>query len=107
MEGVVGSPRTKFFWWIPRLLAGNSWQNHYLSRGGRVLAVRGRKNPLDGNNSRIPYSEGSLPHKHNYLKFKHENMKNKLDLAILRPSNLFNEMKKSVTKSRETIPFSL
>jgi hypothetical protein len=25
------------------------------------------KNLLDGNNSRIPYSEGSLPHKHNFF----------------------------------------
>jgi hypothetical protein len=55
------------------------------------------KNPPDGNNSRIPYSEGYLPPKHNCLKFKHENvikMKNKPDPAILRPSNLSNEIKK-------------
>jgi hypothetical protein len=55
------------------------------------------KNPPDGNKSRIPYSEGSLPHKHNFLKFKHENvikMKNKPGLALLRPSNLSNEIKK-------------
>jgi hypothetical protein len=39
----VGSPRTKFFQWIPRLCAGNSRQKYYLSREGRVLAVRGRK----------------------------------------------------------------
>jgi hypothetical protein len=55
------------------------------------------KNPPDGNNSRIPYSEESLPHKHIFLKFKHENvikMKNKPDSAILRPSNLSNEIKK-------------
>jgi hypothetical protein len=66
------------------------------------------KNPLDGNKSRIPYSEGSFPHKHNFLKFKHENviqMKNKHDPALLRPSNLSNEIKR-VTKSRETIPLS-
>jgi hypothetical protein len=25
------------------------------------------QSPLDGNNSRIPYSEGSLPHKHNFF----------------------------------------
>jgi hypothetical protein len=55
-----------------------------------------KKNPPDGNNSRIPYSEGSLPPMHNFLKFKHENvikMKNKPDLALLRPPNL-NEIKK-------------
>jgi hypothetical protein len=54
-------------------------------------------NPPEGNNSRIPYSEGSLPPKHNFLKFKHENfikMKNKLDPALLSPSNLSNEIKK-------------
>jgi hypothetical protein len=65
------------------------------------------KNPLDGNKFRTPYSEGSLPHKHNFLKFKHENvikMKNKPDSALLRPSNLSNEIKKRVPKSRETIP---
>jgi hypothetical protein len=64
------------------------------------------KSPPDGNNSRIPYSEGSLPHKHNFLKFKHENvikMKNKPAPAQLRPSNLSNEIKKRVQKSRETI----
>jgi hypothetical protein len=65
------------------------------------------KSPPDGNNSRIPYSGGSLPHKHNFLKFKHENvikMKNKPAPALLRPSNLYNEIKKRVSKSRETIP---
>jgi hypothetical protein len=67
------------------------------------------KNPPDGNNSRIPYSEKFLPHKQNFLKFKHENvikMKNKPDPAILRPSNLSNEIKKRVPKSRETIPLN-
>jgi hypothetical protein len=39
----VGSPLMKFLRWISRLCAGNSRQNHYFSRGGRVLAVRGRK----------------------------------------------------------------
>jgi hypothetical protein len=34
-------------------------------------------------------------------------MKNKPDPALLRPSNLSNEIKKRVPKSRETIPFSL
>jgi hypothetical protein len=65
------------------------------------------ENPPNGNNSRIPYSEGSLPYKHNFLKFKHENaikMKNKPDPALLLPSNLSNEIKKRVPKSRETIP---
>jgi hypothetical protein len=65
------------------------------------------KNPPDDNKSRIPYSEGSLPHKNNFLKFKHETvikMKNKPDPALLRPSNLSNEIKKRVPKSRETIP---
>jgi hypothetical protein len=55
------------------------------------------KNPPDDNKSRIPYSEGSLLRKHNFLKFKHENvikMKNKPDLALLRRSNLSNEIKK-------------
>jgi hypothetical protein len=50
-----------------------------------VLAVRGRKNPQDGNNSRIPYLEGSLLPKHNFLKLKHENvikMKNKSDPTL-------------------------
>jgi hypothetical protein len=68
------------------------------------------KNPPDGNNSRIPYSEGSLPPKHNFLKFKHENVikiKNKPDPALLRPSNLSNEIKKRVPKSRETIPLRI
>jgi hypothetical protein len=32
------------------------------------------KNPTDGNNSRIPYWQGSLPRKHNFLKLKHENV---------------------------------
>jgi hypothetical protein len=57
--------------------------------------------------SRIPYSEGSLPRKHNFLKFKHENvikMKNKPVPSLLGPSNLSNEIKERVTKSRETIP---
>jgi hypothetical protein len=65
------------------------------------------KSPLDCNNSRIPYSEGSLPHKRNFLKFKHENvikMKNKTALALLLPSKLSNEIKNRVSKSRETIP---
>jgi hypothetical protein len=31
-------------------------------------------------------------------------MKNKPDLALLQPSNLSNEIKKRVPKSRETIP---
>jgi hypothetical protein len=65
------------------------------------------KSPPDGNNSRIPYSEGSLPHKQNFLKFKHENvikMKNKPAPALLRPSKLSNEIIKRVPKSRETIP---
>jgi hypothetical protein len=68
------------------------------------------KNPLNGNNSRIPHSEGSLPHKHNFFKFKHENvikMKTKPDPALLRPSNLSNEIKKRVPKSRETIPLRM
>jgi hypothetical protein len=67
------------------------------------------KSPADGNNSRIPYSKGSLPHKHNFLKFKHENvikMINKPAPALLRPSKLFNEIKKRVPKSRETIPLN-
>jgi hypothetical protein len=33
-------------------------------------------------------------------------MKNKLDPALLRPSNLSNEIKKRVPKSRETIPLN-
>jgi hypothetical protein len=51
--------------------------------------------------------EGSLPRKHNFFKLKHENvikMKNKPDPALLRPLNLSNQIKKRVTKSRETIP---
>jgi hypothetical protein len=55
------------------------------------------KNPPDGNDSRIPYSEGSLRRKDNFLKLKHENvikMKNKPYPAQLRPSNLSNEIKK-------------
>jgi hypothetical protein len=67
----------------------------------------GMKNPPDGNKSRIPYSEGSLLRKHNFFKFKNENvikMKNKPDPALLRPSNLSNEIKKRVLKSRGTIP---
>jgi hypothetical protein len=62
------------------------------------------KNPPDGNKSRIPYSEGSLPHQNNFLKFKHENaikMKNKPDPALLRPSNLSNEIKKGAKISRD------
>jgi hypothetical protein len=54
-----------------------------------------------------PYSEGPLQPKHFILKFKHENvikMKNKPDPGLLRPSNLSNEIKKRVPKSRETIP---
>jgi hypothetical protein len=31
-------------------------------------------------------------------------MKNKLYPALLRPSNLYNEIKKRIPKSRETIP---
>jgi hypothetical protein len=52
------------------------------------MAVRGQKNPPDGNKSRISYSEGFLPHKPNFLKLKHENvmkMKKKPDPALLRP----------------------
>jgi hypothetical protein len=33
-------------------------------------------------------------------------MKNKPYLALLRPSNLYNEIKKRAPKSRETIPLS-
>jgi hypothetical protein len=33
-------------------------------------------------------------------------MKNKPDPALLRPSNLSNEIKKRATKSRETIPLT-
>jgi hypothetical protein len=72
-----------------------------------VLAVRGQK--ILRNKTRIPYSEGSLPHKHNFLKFKHENfikMINKPYPALLRPSNLSNEVKERVSKSRETIPLT-
>jgi hypothetical protein len=50
----------------------------------------------DGNNSRIPYFEGSLPPKH-IKKLKHEiviKMKNIPDLALLRSSNLSKELKK-------------
>jgi hypothetical protein len=56
------------------------------------------KNPPDGN------KEVSLPRKNNFLKFKHENvikMKNKPLPAPLRPSNLSNEIKKRLPKSRE------
>jgi hypothetical protein len=66
-----------------------------------VLAVHGQKNPPDGNNPRIPFLEGSFPRKHN---FKHENvikMKNKPDPALLRSSNLSNEIKKRIPKSHE------
>jgi hypothetical protein len=52
---------------------------------------------MAGNNSMIPYSEGSLLPKHNFFKLKNENvikMKNKPDPALLRPSNLSNEIKK-------------
>jgi hypothetical protein len=94
----VGSPRTKLFQWIPRLWSGNSRQNHYFSRGGRVLAIRGRK-ILRMVKSRIPSSEGSLQRKHNFLKLKHENaikMKNKPYPALLRPSILSNEVKKGI-----------
>jgi hypothetical protein len=55
------------------------------------------KNPPDGNNFRIPHLEGSLPRKQNFLKLKHKNvfkMKNKPDPALLRSSNLSNEIKK-------------
>jgi hypothetical protein len=68
------------------------------------------KNPPDGNNSKIPYSEGSLPRKQNFLKLKHQNvfkMKNKPYPALLRPSNLSNEIGKRVPKSRETIPLKV
>jgi hypothetical protein len=54
---------------------GECWQSAY-------------ENPPDGNNSRIPYWEGSLPRKHNFLKLKHENvikMKNKPYPALSRP----------------------
>jgi hypothetical protein len=66
---------------------GNDSRTHY-SRVLRVLAP-------DGKNSRI--LEGSLPIKHNFLTLKHENvikMKNKPDPALLRLSNLSNEIKK-------------
>jgi hypothetical protein len=42
-----------------------------------------------------------------FKKIIHENvieMKNKPDPALLRPSNLSNEIKKRASKSRETIP---
>jgi hypothetical protein len=70
-----------------------------------VLAVRGQKI------LRMVTSPGfltrTLPHKHNFLKLKHENiikMKNKPDPALLKPSNLSNEINKRVPKFRETIP---
>jgi hypothetical protein len=61
------------------------------------VAVKAWRDLATLNKSRIPYSEGSLPGQHNFLKFKHENiikMKNKPDPALLRPSNLSNEIKK-------------
>jgi hypothetical protein len=67
------------------------------------------KNPPDGNKSRIPYLKGSFLCKLSFLKLTHENiikMKNKPDLAQLRPSNLSDEIKKRVAKSRETIPLN-
>jgi hypothetical protein len=44
-----------------------------------------------------------------FLKLKHENVikiKNKPYPALLQPSNLSNEIKKRLPKSRETIPLS-
>jgi hypothetical protein len=69
-----------------------------------VLAVRGRKI------LRMVTSTGFLTRKDLYrisiifFKFKHENvikMKNKLDPAILQPSNLSNEIKKDTKISRD------
>jgi hypothetical protein len=62
------------------------------------------KNPQDGNNSRIPYSEGSFPPKHMFLKFKYKNiikMKNKPDPGQIRsdPPNWSQEAKKKFFKS--------
>jgi hypothetical protein len=51
----------------------------------------------DGNNSRIPYSEGSLPPKNIFLKCTDENVikkKKKPDPALLLSSNISNELKK-------------
>jgi hypothetical protein len=68
-----------------------------------VLAVRGRKI------FRMVTIPGFLTRKDLYciIKFKHENvikMKNKPDPALLRPTNLSNEIKKRFKKSHETIP---
>jgi hypothetical protein len=70
---------------------GECWQS-----ADEILRGDSSQNPLDGNNSMIPYSEGSLPCKHNINKLKLESvikMKNKLYPALLRPSNLSNEIK--------------
>jgi hypothetical protein len=86
-------------WWFPA-------ESLFLLWRASVGSPRS-KNPLDGNNSRIPYSEGSLPRKHNFLKLKHENvikMKNKPHLALLWPSNLSNEIKK---RYQNLYPFKL
>jgi hypothetical protein len=75
-----------------------------------VLAVRGRKI------LRMVTIPGYLIQKDLYRvsiifkNLKHENvikMKNKPYPALLRPSNLSNEIKKRVQKSRETIPLKL
>jgi hypothetical protein len=75
-----------------------------------VLAVRGQKI------LRMVTIPGFLTRKDLYrvsiifFKLKHENvikMKNKPYPALLRPSNLSNEIKKRVPKSRETIPLKV
>jgi hypothetical protein len=83
-----------FLRWIPPLWAGNSRQNHYLSRGRGVLTVRRQNSSVgflvyelvipgritiypveaDGNMSRIPYYKGSLLPKKIFFKFKLENV---------------------------------
>jgi hypothetical protein len=93
--------------WTKNLL--KEWNSAGITSSWTWIQTGKIKNLPISNNSRIINSKGSLPHNTNFLKFKHENvikMKNKPDPALCGPSNLSNEIKKRVPKSRETIPLT-
>jgi hypothetical protein len=65
------------------------------------------QNPQSSNNFRISKFKSYILQRSTFLKLKYENVikrKNKPDPALVGGSYLFNEMKKSTPKSRETIP---
>jgi hypothetical protein len=79
--------------------ADSDWQDQNVRKILKAVTISGTasSNPI--------YCKGKL-----FQKLKYENiikMKNKPDPALLGGSYLFNEIKKTTLKSRETIPLNL